>query len=37
MGEMFTNRLCGWPLLGVALALIGIGTALIQKIIDIDI
>jgi len=37
MGQMFTNRLCGWPMIGVALALIGIGSALIQKIIDIDI
>ncbi len=37
MGEMFTNRLCGWPLLGIGLALIGIGSAIIQKIIDIEI
>ncbi|MEO1287465.1 MAG: type II secretion system F family protein [Chloroflexota bacterium] len=37
MRDMFTNRLCGWPLLGLALALIGIGTAVIQKIIDIEI
>lgn len=37
MGEMFTNRLCGWPLLGAGMALIGIGTAIIQKIIDIEI
>ncbi|MEO1165196.1 MAG: type II secretion system F family protein [Chloroflexota bacterium] len=37
MNEMFTNRLCGWPLLGAGLALIGIGTAVIQKIIDIEI
>lgn len=37
MGAMFTNRLCGWPMLGVALALIGIGTAVIQKIVDIEI
>lgn len=37
MSAMFTNRLCGWPLIGVALALIGIGSALIQKIIDIEI
>jgi len=37
MNEMFTNRICGWPLLGVALALIGIGTAVIQKIVDIQI
>lgn len=37
MREMFTNRMCGWPLLGVALALIGIGAAIIQKIVDIEI
>ncbi len=37
MGEMFTNRMCGWPMLGAGLALIGIGAALIQKIIDIEI
>ncbi|MGJ3238490.1 MAG: type II secretion system F family protein [Anaerolineae bacterium] len=37
MGAMFTNRLCGWPLVGLGLALIGIGSAVIQKIIDIDI
>ncbi|MCU0498116.1 MAG: type II secretion system F family protein [Anaerolineae bacterium] len=37
MGEMFNNRACGWPMLGVGLALIGIGTATIQKIVDIEI
>lgn len=37
MGPMFENRTCGWPMLGVGLALIGIGTALIQKIVDIEI
>ena len=37
MGPMFTNRGCGWPMLGVGLALIGIGTAVIQKIVDIEI
>lgn len=37
MGDMFSNRTCGWPMLGVGLALIGIGTAVIQKIIDIEI
>jgi tight adherence protein B len=37
MGDMFTNRTCGWPMLGAGLALIGIGTAVIQKIIDIEI
>lgn len=37
MGRMFENRTCGWPMIGVGLALIGIGTALIQKITDIEI
>lgn len=37
MGEMFASRSCGWPLLGIGLALIGMGTAAIQKIIDIDV
>ncbi len=37
MGNLFENRTCGWPLLGIALGLIGIGFALVQKIVDIDI
>jgi tight adherence protein B len=37
MGNLFENRTCGWPMLGIALALIGIGFALVQKIVDIDI
>ncbi|MFW5748911.1 MAG: type II secretion system F family protein [Chloroflexota bacterium] len=37
MGEMFSNRACGWPMIGVGLALIGIGAAMIQKIVDIEI
>jgi tight adherence protein B len=37
MGLLFENRTCGWPMLGVGLALIGIGTAVIQKIVDIEI
>lgn len=37
MGPMFENRACGWPMLGIGLALIGIGTAVIQKIVDIEI
>jgi tight adherence protein B len=36
MGDLFTNRACGWPMIGVGLALIGIGSALIQKIMDIE-
>lgn len=37
MGNLFENRFCGWPLLGIGLALIGIGSAVVQKIVDIDI
>lgn len=37
MQHLFENRSCGWPLLGVGLTLIGIGSALINKIVDIDI
>ena len=37
MGEMFNNRACGWPIIGAGLAMIGIGAALIQKIVDIEI
>lgn len=37
MNPMFENRLCGWPMLGAGLALIGIGTAIIQKIVNIEI
>lgn len=37
MGQMLESRTCGWPMLGVGLALIGIGTAVIQKIVDIEI
>ncbi|MBK8031934.1 MAG: type II secretion system F family protein [Anaerolineae bacterium] len=37
MGNLFENRTCGWPMLGIGLALIGIGFAVVQKIVDIDI
>jgi tight adherence protein B len=37
MGNLFENRGCGWPMLGVGLTMIGIGAALINKIVDIDI
>jgi tight adherence protein B len=37
MGNLFSNRMCGWPLLGIGLALIGIGSAVVQKIVDIEI
>ncbi len=34
---LFTNRGCGWPMIGIGLGLIGAGMAVIQKIVDIDI
>lgn len=37
MANLFENRACGWPLLGIGLALIGMGTAAVQKIVQIDI
>jgi tight adherence protein B len=37
MGNLFENRACGWPLLGIGLALIGIGSAIVQKIVQIEI
>lgn len=37
MGNLFENRMCGWPMLGIGLAMIGIGSAVIQKIVDIEI
>jgi tight adherence protein B len=37
VGKLFTNKLCGWPMLGLGLGLIGMGTAVIQKIVDIEI
>lgn len=37
MGNLFENRSCGWPLLGIGLAFIGMGFAVVQKIVDIDI
>jgi len=37
VGLLFSNRLCGWPMLGIGLGLIGMGTAVIQKIVDIEI
>lgn len=35
--QMFTNRMCGWPMLGCGAALIALGQAAIQKIVDIEI
>src|SRR5260221_1030801 len=37
VGLLFSNRLCGWPLLAIGLGLIGLGMAVIQKIVDIEI
>lgn len=36
MGGLVENRMCGWPMLGVGLGLIGTGAAIIQKIVSID-
>ena len=37
MNPMFQSRTCGWPMLGIGLALIGMGMAAIQKIVNIEI
>jgi tight adherence protein B len=37
MGNLFSDKLCGWPLIGIGLGMIGIGSAVIQKIVDIEI
>jgi tight adherence protein B len=37
MGNLFENQMCGWPMLGAGLGLIAIGTAAIQRIVDIEI
>jgi tight adherence protein B len=37
VGLLFTNRLCGWPMLGCGAGMIALGTAAIQKIVDIEI
>jgi tight adherence protein B len=37
MERMFESRTCGWPMLGCGAALIGLGTAAIQKIVSIEI
>ena len=37
MGNMFNNHLCGWPMLALGIGLIGSGTAVIQRIVDIKI
>lgn len=36
MGGLVENRMCGWPMMGIGLGLIGTGAAVIQKIVSID-
>ncbi len=36
MGGLFNDRTCGWPMLGIGLGLIALGTFAIQRIVDID-
>src|SRR5207248_556307 len=31
MSQLFEDKLCGWPLIGIGLGMIGIGTAVIQR------
>jgi tight adherence protein B len=37
VGKLFSNRLCGWPMIAIGLGMIGMGSAVIQKIVDIEI
>jgi tight adherence protein B len=37
MEQLFSDKLCGWPMIGLGLGMIGIGTAIIQRIVDIEI
>ncbi len=37
MGNLFRDRLCGWPMIAIGLGLIGMGMAVIQRIVDIEI
>jgi len=37
VGRLFSDRLCGWPMLAIMMGLIGFGSALIQRIVDIEI
>jgi tight adherence protein B len=37
MQQLFDDKLCGWPMMGIGLGMIGIGTAVIQRIVDIEI
>ncbi|GAB4571848.1 MAG: type II secretion system F family protein [Anaerolineae bacterium] len=36
MSGLFENRMCGWPMIGIGLGLIGSGMAIIQRIVDIE-
>lgn len=36
MSGLFENRMCGWPMIGIGLGLIGSGMAVIQRIVDIE-
>jgi tight adherence protein B len=36
MANLVENRMCGWPMLGCGMGLIGTGAAIIQKIVAID-
>lgn len=36
MSGLFENRMCGWPMIGIGLGLIGAGMAVIQRIVDIE-
>jgi len=37
VGYLFSDKLCGWPMLAIGLGMIGLGTAVIQRIVDIEI
>ncbi len=37
MSNLFNDHFCGWPMLAIGLGLIGAGTAVIQRIVDIEI
>ncbi|HLA43450.1 MAG TPA: type II secretion system F family protein [Aggregatilineales bacterium] len=37
VSRLFTNRMCGWPMLGCGAGMVAMGIAAIQKIVDIEI
>jgi len=37
VGQLFENRLCGWPMLGCGATMISTGFMVIQRIVDIEI